>query len=140
MSEYGVFSGLYFPVFGLNTEIYFVNLHIQSEYKKIRTRKKSVFGHFSRSVGKYVISKNYKYHNLLTPTKKAHDSVIFCIGNINSPRKKYDNFKNFWHLISWCSVHFWKLKYALAIVVRTTSPDPQKRSQDPCKYLRRRAL
>ena len=26
-----------------------VNLHIQSEYRKIRTRKKSVFGHFSRS-------------------------------------------------------------------------------------------
>ena len=30
-------------------EIYFVNLRIQSEYRKIRTRNKSVFGHFSRS-------------------------------------------------------------------------------------------
>ena len=29
---------------------YFVNLRIQSEYGKIRTRKNSVFGHFSRSV------------------------------------------------------------------------------------------
>ena len=29
--------------------IYFVNLRIQSEYRKIRTRKNSVFGHFSRS-------------------------------------------------------------------------------------------
>ena len=46
MSKYGVFSGPYFPVFGLNTEIYG---SIQSEYRKIRTRKNSIFGHFSRS-------------------------------------------------------------------------------------------
>ena len=50
MSKYGVFSGPCFPVFGLNTEVYGVNLRIQSEYRKIRTRKNSVFGHFSRSV------------------------------------------------------------------------------------------
>ena len=45
-SEYGVFCGPYFSVFGLNTEIYGVNLRIQSEYRKIRTRKNSAFGHF----------------------------------------------------------------------------------------------
>ena len=41
----------YFPVFGLNTEdwIYSINLRTQSEYRKIRTRNNSVFGHFSRS-------------------------------------------------------------------------------------------
>ena len=50
VSKYGDFSGPYFPVFGLNTEIYGVNLRIQSEYRKIRIRKNSVFGHFSRSV------------------------------------------------------------------------------------------
>ena len=33
------FSGLYFPVFGLNTEIYGENFRIQSECGKIRTRK-----------------------------------------------------------------------------------------------------
>ena len=49
MSKYGVFSGLYFPVFGLNTEIYSVNLRIQSEYRIIRTRKNSIFGDFSLS-------------------------------------------------------------------------------------------
>ena len=49
MSKYGVFSGLYFPVFGMNTETYGVNLRIQSEYRKIRTRKNSVFEQFSRS-------------------------------------------------------------------------------------------
>ena len=43
------FSGPYFLAFGLNTEIYPVNILIQFEYKKIRTRKNSVFGHFSRS-------------------------------------------------------------------------------------------
>ena len=48
--KYGDISGLYFSVFGLNSEIYSVNLGIQSEYRKIRTGKSSVFGHFSRSV------------------------------------------------------------------------------------------
>ena len=47
VSKYGGFSGPYFPVFGLNTEIYGVS---QSKHRKIRTRKTPVFGHFSRSV------------------------------------------------------------------------------------------
>ena len=50
LSKYGVFSAPYFPLFRLNTKIYGVNLHIRLEYRKIRTRKISVFGHFSRSV------------------------------------------------------------------------------------------
>ena len=50
MSKYGAFSGLYFPVFGLNKEFNGVNLRIESEYRQIRTRKNSVFGHFSRSI------------------------------------------------------------------------------------------
>ena len=50
VSKYGVISGPYFPVFGLNADIYFVNLCIQSEYRKIRTRNNSVFGHFSHSI------------------------------------------------------------------------------------------
>ena len=49
VSRYGVFSGPYFPAFGLNTERSSVSLRIQSECGKIRTRKNSVFGHFSRS-------------------------------------------------------------------------------------------
>ena len=49
VSKYGVFSGPYFPAFGLNTERYFVSLHIQSECGKIQSRKNSVFGHFSHS-------------------------------------------------------------------------------------------
>ena len=50
LSKYGVISGPYFHVFGLHTDLYEVNLHIESEYRKIRTRNNSVFGHFSRSV------------------------------------------------------------------------------------------
>ena len=46
VSKYGVFSGPYFPAFGLNTD---VSLRIQSECGKIQTRKNSVFGHFLRS-------------------------------------------------------------------------------------------
>ena len=33
------FSGPFFPAFGLTTEISWTNLHIHSEYRKIRTRK-----------------------------------------------------------------------------------------------------
>ena len=47
VSRYRVFSGLYFPVFGLN--IFSMN---------IRTRKNSVFGHFSRSVQHVCYSRN----------------------------------------------------------------------------------
>ena len=35
-SQYGVISGPYFPVFGMNTEIYGVNLHIQSYGPEIK--------------------------------------------------------------------------------------------------------
>ena len=35
------FSCLFFPTFGLDTEIYRVNLRIRSECEKIRTRKTS---------------------------------------------------------------------------------------------------
>ena len=46
VSKYGFFFCPYFPVFGQNTKIY-INVRIQSEYRKIRNRKKSVHGHFS---------------------------------------------------------------------------------------------
>ena len=44
------FSGLYLLVFGVNTEIYSVNLCLQSKYVKIRIRKNSVIGHLLHSV------------------------------------------------------------------------------------------
>ena len=50
MSKFEVFSGLYIPVFDLHTDIYSVNLDIQYEYEKIRTRKNNDFRHVSRNV------------------------------------------------------------------------------------------
>ena len=47
--EIRIFSGPFFPEFALNTEIFSVNLPIQSEYRKTRARKNSLFGHFSCS-------------------------------------------------------------------------------------------
>ena len=48
--NHGLLSGPHFPVFGLNTEINYVNLRIQFKYGKIRTKKSSAVGHFSRDV------------------------------------------------------------------------------------------
>ena len=49
VSKYRVFASPYFRAFRQNTEIYGENLCIQSEYRKIRTRRNSVFRHFSHS-------------------------------------------------------------------------------------------
>ena len=38
------FSGSHFPAFGVNTEFYSVNLRIQSECRKMRTKKNSKYG------------------------------------------------------------------------------------------------
>ena len=73
------FSGPYFHVFGLNTEIYGANLRIQSEYRKIGIRKNSVFGHFSSNERR----KKKEWHSLPSeqPTdcslsKSSHPGVI----------------------------------------------------------------
>ena len=68
----GVISGPYFPVSGLNTEIYCVNLRIQFEYMKIRSRNNSVFWLFSRSVWAITWSWNgltlvHFYYDSVTP-------------------------------------------------------------------------
>ena len=68
LREIRSFFGLYFPAFGLNAERYSVYLHVQSECGKIRTRKSSVFGHFSRSasslkqLAKVFSSKGFSQH------------------------------------------------------------------------------
>ena len=59
VSEYGVFTGPYFPAYGLNKKRYEVSHRIQSKCGKIRTRKISVFGHISNSV---IVS--YKWETL----------------------------------------------------------------------------
>ena len=53
------FSGLYFPAFGLNTEIYSVNLHIHSECGKLQTRKTPNTDTFYAMITKiYILLKN----------------------------------------------------------------------------------
>ena len=62
MSKYGVFSDQYFPAFGLNTERY--------ECGKLRTKKDSVFGHFSRSVVSAIFFfKKNNFHQMKTLQK-----------------------------------------------------------------------
>ena len=75
MFKYGVFSGSYFPAFGLNTERSGVSLRIQSECGKIWTRNNSVFGHFTSSVSDcfYVILGRHisrKLQSMLTETRQ----------------------------------------------------------------------
>ena len=58
LSKYGVFSGPYFPAFGLRISPYSVRMRENRDWKKTlqgydqkrkRNRKNSVFGHVSRS-------------------------------------------------------------------------------------------
>ena len=72
VSKYGVISGPYFPAFGLNTEGYFVSLHIQSKCGKIRTRNNSVFGHFSRS-------ESDLHHDRSMLVEAYHDSIVYLL-------------------------------------------------------------
>ena len=102
--KYGDFSGPYFPAFGLNTKMYGVNLRIQSEYGKIRTRKNSVFGHFSRSVFSITAAyrsshqrlqearslQGYNFRKAIFQNSLGEDNLILCCTG---------NLKNFFRLV-----------------------------------------
>ena len=64
VSKYWVFSGPYFPAFGLNTE---------SECRKIRTRKNSVFGHISPS------ERALKQHLTTPRTLQGHARCFWAV-------------------------------------------------------------
>ena len=93
VSKHGFFGGPHFPVFGLNAEIYSVKLHIWSEYRKIQTKKNSLFGHSSRSVyihdsGQYLAL--LKFKSCISPwfiTLKARwlCSWLSCLKQNNRP-------------------------------------------------------
>ena len=73
-----------FPVFGLNAEIYGVNLRIQCEYRKIRTRKNSVFGHFLRSVSHSILfSRHNRLKKIGYSDKKSKKKNHLSFGNGN---------------------------------------------------------
>ena len=86
------YFGPHFLAFGLNTERYFVSLHIQSECvriqsecRKIRARNYSVFGHFLRSVFRSnifnimgILENDILYSISITPKKvKGHMLNLF---------------------------------------------------------------
>ena len=101
VSKYGVFSGPYFAVFGLNTEINGVNIRIQSEYGKIRTRNNSVFGHFSHSV---VLIKSTKLVAKLASQAQVFVLSPLCMLCI----KVHEITHKMWlYVLSWQHIHIW---------------------------------
>ena len=74
MSKHGVFSGPYFPALGLNTERCPVSLCFQSECRKIRIRKNSVFAHFSRSECSYVLNDSRNFNDIFRKSV-AYDNI-----------------------------------------------------------------
>ena len=78
VSKYGDFSGPYFPIFGLNTEIYWVYLSIQLKYGKIRTRKNLVFENFSHSELMIWQISFSKFSDVLTASTCAKAIGNFC--------------------------------------------------------------
>ena len=109
LSEYRDFSGPYFPAFRLNTEIYFVNQCIQSESRKIRTRKKLRFWTlFMQYLTKWFHAGNYFYPSAYSKISKAKmlninillppDTQIYvCIsGGYRMLMFKSFAFRNFW--------------------------------------------
>ena len=63
VSKYGVSSGPYFPVFEQN---------MQSENRKIRTRKNSLFGHFSRSDSRMLVQVFQRNAKIRTFTSRVN--------------------------------------------------------------------
>ena len=79
MSMYGIVSGPDFPAFGLNKERYSsVSLRIQSECGKIRTRKNSVFGQYSRIV--------YFWGGKLVAIARAQDNNVINITGVSTDK------------------------------------------------------
>ena len=83
------FSGPYFPAFGLNTDIYSVNLRIQSKCGKIRTRKTRNTDTFYAVV--FSLLKTYRSR-----------SICIFIRNLNIYKKIIiGGFNNLMHVPKW---------------------------------------
>ena len=115
VSKYEVFCGPSFPAFGLSafglyTERYSVSLRIQSKCWKIRTRKNSVFGHFSHSGHEsrgFYGNMEYTNHirlyfmeciSLFTDQKRAHNNK--CFSEVYSQHCKTFNLEIFVKLLT----------------------------------------
>ena len=82
---------------GLNTRRYRVSAQIHSEYRKIRTRKNSVFGHFSRSVCHIFVTYFVLILQLSVGNRVTVTTYIF---NQQVPR-------NHWYSLCWPFKHEW---------------------------------
>ena len=110
VSKYGVFAGPYFSVFGLNTEIYGVNLRIQYEYGKMRIRKNSAFGNFSRSAGFSGIKQLEMLFVKQWRSKfKPFSFTIFILISLYTSKKKKD-FRDI-YFIKFIGLNIWKWTY-----------------------------
>ena len=74
------FSGPYFPAFGLYTEIYSVNLRIQSESGKIRTRKTPIFTQCFARLRAFEGAKSWKNQKLIDHFWKF---IVYSINFVN---------------------------------------------------------
>ena len=93
VSKYGNFSGPYFPAFWLNTERHSVSLRIQSECRKIRTRKNSVFGHFSSSGDCFYGLLDKTYLELFQTSKRKFVVQIVTSKEITSLLRHWKGFR-----------------------------------------------
>ena len=94
VSKYGVFSGPYFPVFRQNTEIYSVNLHIQSEYRPEKTPY-------------WTLSTQCVTTILLLDQIKGPELKDRCFGDVSSSLIRYFNH---WKLeFDWIVISFYLL-------------------------------
>ena len=90
--KYGVFAGPYFPVFGLNTDIYGANPRIQSEYRKMLTGKNSAFGHFTQwyllTDSVFELTSPHKIHSIFKYKRSFLFFIIFMESNFKFVSKE----------------------------------------------------
>ena len=79
VSKYGVISGPYFP---------------QSEYRKIRTRNNSVFGHFSRSDTAIYVFNFLTQHAREEILREIYISIGVLTGCLRQLQLKFDRWQN----------------------------------------------
>ena len=80
MSKYGVFSGPYFPAFGLNREMYRVNLRVQLNAGKYGPKKTPYLDTFQAVMGTY--SASSKTLELTTDTSNTLYSTLKRIAKL----------------------------------------------------------
>ena len=97
------FTGPYFLVFGLNKEIYIVNICIQSEYGKMRIRKNSQFGLVSSSDNSFVSCRVLQEDRRKKPVTERFMKTVkkFAIVNSAAGIQKVNVIQQLGHFTNW---------------------------------------